>query len=140
MGSGDFTHRFNVDHTNNEVGKMFAAYNTMIDQVSELVNNASNAVARTAEHSESVTKATADAEAGVVRQYNDIDQVATAMNEMSATVHEVAQNAAQAAEAAQTADNEARSGMSVVQAAVDQIHDMANQLDSTAGVLDRLET
>ena len=139
VGSGDFTHRFTVDHTNNEVGQMFTAYNTMIDQVSELVSNARNAVTRTAEHSESVTQATADAEAGVVRQYNDIDQVATAMNEMSATVHEVAQNAAQAAEAARTADNEARSGISVVQAAVDQIHDMAQQLDSTSLVLDRLE-
>lgn len=139
VGSGDFTHRFTVDHSNNEVGKMFTAYNNMIDQVSELVDNARSAVSRTAEHSESVTKATADAEAGVVRQYNDIDQVATAMNEMSATVHEVAQNAAQAAEAAKTADDEARSGMNVVQAAVDQIHSMAQQLDSTSGVLDRLE-
>lgn len=139
VGSGDFTHRFEVDHTDNEIGKMFAAYNTMIEQVSELVNNARSAVNRTEEHSRSVTKATADAEAGVVRQYNDIDQVATAMNEMSATVHEVAQNAAQAAEAAKTADDEARNGMSVVHAAVDQIHNMAKQLDSTSGVLDRLE-
>lgn len=139
VGSGDFTHRFSVDHTNNEVGQMFAAYNTMIDQVSQLVGNARNAVSRTAEHSISVTKATADAEAGVVRQYNDIDQVATAMNEMSATVHEVAQNAAQAAEAARTADDEARSGMSVVQAAVNQIRSMAQQLQDTSGVLDRLE-
>ncbi|WP_417598561.1 methyl-accepting chemotaxis protein [Oceanospirillum sp.] len=139
VGSGDFTHRFMVYHANNEVGQMFTAYNTMADQVSELVSNARNAVTRTAEHSESVTKATADAEAGVVRQYNDIDQVATAMNEMSATVHEVAQNAAQAAEAARTADNEARGGISVVQAAVDQIHDMALQLDGTSAVLDRLE-
>lgn len=140
VGSGDFTHRFDVDHTDNEIGKMFSAYNNMINQVSELVANARSAASRTAKHSESVTRATADAEAGVARQYNDIDQVATAMNEMSATVHEVAQNAAQAAEAAQTADNEARSGMSVVQAAVDQIHEMAQQLRDTSGVLDRLES
>jgi len=139
VGAGDFTHRFKVDHTDNEVGKMFDAYNNMISQVSELVDNARNAITRTTEHSASVAKATSDAEAGVTRQYNDIDQVATAMNEMSATVHEVAQNAAQAAESAQTADQEARNGISVVQAAADQINSMTQQLRDTSDILNRLE-
>ncbi|OPX56037.1 Methyl-accepting chemotaxis protein [Oceanospirillum multiglobuliferum] len=139
VGQGDFTHRFEVMHTDNEVGKMFAAYNNMITQVSSLVENARQAAERTSRHAKSVVKATADAEAGVTRQYNDIDQVATAMNEMSATVHEVAQNATQAAEAAQTADVEARNGIAVVRNSVDQIHAMASQLNSTAAVLDTLE-
>jgi len=139
VGQGDFTHRFSVTHTDNEVGKMFSAYNNMITQVSALVDNARQAAERTTEHSKNVVKATNDAGAGVDQQYNDIDQVATAMNEMSATVNEVAQNAIQASEAAQTADGEARSGMKVVQNAVDQIHKMVQQLDDTSSVLDKLE-
>ncbi len=139
VGQGDFTHRFSVTHTDNEVGKMFSAYNNMITQVSALVDNARQAAERTTEHSKNVVKATNDAGAGVDQQYNDIDQVATAMNEMSATVNEVAQNAIQASEAARTADDEARGGMKVVQNAVDQIHKMVQQLNDTSSVLDKLE-
>ncbi|MAC45708.1 MAG: chemotaxis protein [Oceanospirillum sp.] len=139
VGQGDFTHRFNVTHTDNEVGKMFSAYNDMADQVSSLVNNARQAAERTSRHSKNVVKATNDAEAGVAQQYNDIDQVATAMNEMSATVSEVAQNAIQAAEAARSADDQARNGMQVVQSAVNQIQKMVSQLNDTSNVLDKLE-
>ena len=139
VGQGDFTHRFNVTHTDNEVGKMFFAYNNMIEQVSSLVTNARQAAERTSRHSKSVVKATNDAKSGVAQQYNDIDQVATAMNEMSATVNEVAQNAVQAAEAARTADEQARGGMQVVQSAVNQIQQMVSQLGDTSQVLDKLE-
>lgn len=139
VGQGDFTHRFNVTHTDNEIGQMFTSYNTMIDQVSHLVNNARQAAESTSRHSQNVVKATLDAESGVDRQYSDIDQVATAMNEMNATVHEVAQNASQAAESARTADQEARSGIQVVKNAVSDIHNMSEQLSSTSNVLTRLE-
>ncbi|MBB1487436.1 methyl-accepting chemotaxis protein [Oceanospirillum sediminis] len=139
VGQGDFTHQFNITHTDNEIGRMFSSYNDMIQQVSNLVKNAHQASERTSRHSTKVVKATLDAERGVGQQYSDIDQVATAMNEMSATVHEVAQNASQAADAARTADAEAQTGMKVVNSAAEQIRQMSQQLSSTSQVLNRLE-
>ena len=139
LAKGDFTHRFSVTHTDNEVGHMFLAYNSMVDQVSDLVSNASLAAKRTSEFSKNVVGATRNAEQGVDRQYNDIDQVATAMNEMNATVNDVARNALQASEAARRADSKARSGISTVQNAVQHIQQMVRQLGDTSGVLDQLE-
>ena len=139
LSQGDFTHRFTVTHTDNEVGQMFASYNNMVEQVSALVNNASQAAKRTSEFSKSVVEATRNVETGVGRQYTDIDQVAAAMNEMSATVGEVANNAIQASKAARTADSKAKSGMGTVTKAVNQMQNMVGQLNDTSTVLDHLE-
>ncbi|WP_419555282.1 methyl-accepting chemotaxis protein [Pseudomonas putida] len=48
------------------------------------------------------------------QQYQEIDQVATASQEMSATAHDVAHNAAQAAEATHGAEQATREGLTVI--------------------------
>jgi methyl-accepting chemotaxis protein len=53
---------------------------------------------------------------GIQRQLSEIDQVATAVTEMTATAQDVARNAAQAAEAARNADGSASHGRDVVKA------------------------
>lgn len=50
---------------------------------------------------------------GVRQQYEELDQIATAMNEMSATVAEVARHAVQAAESARSADVRAQQGAAI---------------------------
>ena len=75
---------------------------------------------------------------GVDRQQREIQQIATAMNEMSATVQEVARNAANASEAAQEADRQARSGRDVVNETVRTIDSLADEVDRTSQVIARL--
>ena len=74
----------------------------------------------------------------VRRQKAETDQVATAMNEMTATVQEVARNAADAAAAAQTSDQDAAAGRDVVQKTVATINNLSSQVDSAADVVGRL--
>ncbi|WP_018870050.1 PAS domain-containing methyl-accepting chemotaxis protein [Thioalkalivibrio sp. ALgr3] len=77
---------------------------------------------------------------GVTRQQGEIDQVATAMNEMTSTIQEMAQNSAQAADSAHHAEQETRSGEEVVNATVEAINRMAGEVETTAEKLNRLET
>ncbi|MBI2779856.1 MAG: PAS domain-containing protein [Gammaproteobacteria bacterium] len=76
---------------------------------------------------------------GTRQQQLEIDQVATAMNEMSATVHDVARNAGQAASAARNADAEAQKGKRVVGDNIDAIDALAAEVERAAQVIQKLE-
>lgn len=139
VGEGDFTHRFKITHTDNEVGQMYTSFNDMSDHMSMLATNVLESVGRTEQYVQSVVAATNETEQGVNRQYTEIDQVASAMTEMAATVNEVASNSAEAAEAAQAADVLAKSSDETVSRAVSQISAMSGNLNRTAEVLTSLQ-
>ncbi|WP_416146394.1 methyl-accepting chemotaxis protein [Pseudomonas chlororaphis] len=76
---------------------------------------------------------------GTNDQFNRTDQVATAMNEMSATAQEVARHAADAARAADDADLSAQQGEQVMQGTIHTITLMRGEIANTAEVIRRLE-
>ena len=76
---------------------------------------------------------------GTNEQFNRTDQVATAMNEMSATAQEVARHAADAARAADDADQSAQQGEKVMQTTIHSITQMRGEIANTATVIRRLE-
>lgn len=96
-----------------------------------------------AEHVASATEllsASADDQAeGAVKQRQQTTSVATAMEQMTATVIEVAQNATATSEAADRAHDSATEGVSMVGKAVEAINEVANsaeQLGREIGELD----
>ncbi len=68
-----------------------------------------------------------------------MDQVATAMHEMSMTVQEVAGNASGAADAAQAADSSARGGLVVMEKTIGSINALSDEVDKVSGAMDKLE-
>ena len=76
----------------------------------------------------------------IYRQQQETEQVATAVNEMSARVHEVAGNTLIAAEAAQAANDSVSEGALVSSEAVSLIDTLAGELDSAVQVIAQLET
>ncbi|WP_420800889.1 methyl-accepting chemotaxis protein [Pseudomonas cavernicola] len=63
------------------------------------------------------------------QQYREVDQVATAFQEMSATAQDVAHNAAQAAEAARSADEASREGLGVIDKTTSAIELLASEMN-----------
>jgi len=72
-------------------------------------------------------------------QFSRTDQVATAMQEMSASAAEVAQHAAEAARAADAADSNAQQGGQVMQQTIAGMQEMLQQITLTTEVIRRLE-
>ncbi len=72
-------------------------------------------------------------------QFSRTDQVATAMQEMSASAAEVAQHAAEAARAADEADSNAQDGGQVMQQTIKGMQEMLQQITHTTEVIRRLE-
>ncbi|SJN58523.1 Methyl-accepting chemotaxis protein PctB [Vibrio ruber DSM 16370] len=73
-------------------------------------------------------------------QREETEQVATAVTEMTATAHDISQNASSAAAAAQSADGKAKEAMATVGSAVDSVAVLAGKLESANMVMDKLES
>ncbi len=74
----------------------------------------------------------------IQQQQIDLEQVATAMNEMVATVHEVARNAADTARATEQADKEVDQGKQVVTRTIEGINRLATEVDQASQAISKL--
>ncbi|PUA29481.1 MAG: hypothetical protein B0W54_02515 [Cellvibrio sp. 79] len=73
-------------------------------------------------------------------QHQQIEQVATAMNEMTATIAEVARNAQGAAQNSLSADKQVLEGTQLVENSLTSIINLTNDVKEAAAVITRLKT
>ena len=71
-------------------------------------------------------------------QADRMRELARETDEMTATVEEVARNAASAADATNTADQEASAGNEVVQGTIQSIRSLADEVERASGVINRV--
>jgi len=138
LASGDLTARTSYQGRD-ELGRVSAAFNVMGDKFQNVIQDLSGATGQLAAAAEETSAITEQTSQGITRQQAETEQVATAMNEMNATVHEVAQNAALAAEAARQADKASNRGKQVVSQTIDVINNLASEVERAAGVIHTLE-
>ena len=114
-------------------------YNHFIDAVSSAIRNSQDTANHLATATEQMQSQSDSARQGVTRQQLETDQIATAINEMTATVQEVARSATDAANAAGQADIEASNGKNVVAQTIESIQTLAKNVEQAADVIQRLE-
>lgn len=138
LSHGRFDARVASDRQD-ELGRLALAANTLRDFLADTFGRLqSNAVDLESASGELRTIAGGMAR-GTDDQFQRTDQVATAMHEMSATAQEVARHAAEAARAADEADHNAQAGEQVMQATIDTIAAVNQEIVGTAGVIRNLE-
>lgn len=140
VAEGDFSKKMRIIDKDNEVGYMYQAYNGMLQHVGDMIDGVTKSASVVGQDVVNVGAAVEETNRGVTQQHLELDQVATAMNEMVATVQEVAQNTVRTAEAAETADHEAQNGKQVVTRTMDSIDSMARQVEEAAVVMGQLDT
>lgn len=139
VGEGDFTKPIDIEYVENEIGQMNSEYNQLLNNIGHVIGGVGLASSRVLSATEKLAATLVETVRGVHTQYNDIDQVATAMNEMVATVHEVSQNTVQTATAAADAKTFATSGKQVTDKAITGINSLASQLDDASNVMHHLD-
>jgi len=121
-----------------EVGQMAGAFNAMQTTYHRVVST----VARTAGQLDSGAARLAtsmnDVRHGMLGQQSETDQAATAINQMSATVHHIAQHAGATRDLSQTADTLAGSGKDVVNRVQDSIAGLSSGVQQTAEMIRQL--
>ncbi|EKG42995.1 Methyl-accepting chemotaxis protein [Pseudomonas syringae pv. avellanae str. ISPaVe013] len=101
----------------------------------KLIGDSSTQLASAAEEMNAVTE---ESSRGLLRQNNEIDQAATAVNQMTAAVDEVARNAAAASDAAKASDQSTRTGAARVTSTVDAIEKLSKTVQNTSADVERL--
>ncbi len=122
-----------------EIAAIGTAFNIMLDQFQKLVTQVSSAVLHLSQEADNMSSASQHTSSGMARQQGETDHVATAMNEMVATIQEVARHAAEAETAAQTTRQESETGDKILQENNQIIQALADEVDNAAGVVGSLE-
>ncbi len=121
-----------------DLTKQEEAIQKNLDNLEKVSREVSSAAERIASSSEEVSAQVEQARNGSDQQRQRVTETATAMEEMNATILEVAQNAGQASEQAQSAMDRARDGQDVVSMAVqaiDEVNTLTDQLKTHMGTL-----
>lgn len=130
-GEGDLTRRLD-EQGRDEVAQLGGAFNRFVSRIQELIRQIRETGDTLTSSAKQMTEMSVETKYSMNQQESKIDQVATAMNEMTATVQEVARNAAEASSAAQSADSEAGNGNQLVKQAIGSINDLASEVDQSA--------
>ncbi|WP_248733150.1 methyl-accepting chemotaxis protein [Pseudomonas sp. MWU13-2517] len=136
-GEGDLTRRLAYDKKD-ELGQLAGWFNRFLDKLQPIIAEVKRSVqdARgTADQSAAIATETS---AGMEQQYRQVDQVATASHEMSATAQDVARSAAQAAQAARDADQATREGLTVIDRTTSNIGALAADMSTAMAQVEGL--
>ncbi|SDH90599.1 methyl-accepting chemotaxis sensory transducer with Cache sensor [Pseudomonas abietaniphila] len=137
-GDGDLTHRLPVAE-NDELGQLAAAFNRFVGKIHNLVGNVAGMTDHLDRLVTDVTLQAQRSERAMDLQRQETDQVAAAINEMSAAALQVAQNAQEAAQAANQAQHEGTSAGEIVSASVESIHGLVADLQVSGSSLTKLK-
>ncbi|VVM61965.1 hypothetical protein PS645_01308 [Pseudomonas fluorescens] len=121
-----------------EIGQLMQAMQQMGAGLSGIVSGLQAGIEQLASSAQSLSAVTEQTNLEVSSQKEETEQVATAMNQMTATVHDVARNAEEAALAAQTADGKVESGQFVVRQSMERIEQLANSASSASSSIESL--
>ncbi|WLH34417.1 methyl-accepting chemotaxis protein [Pseudomonas sp. FP2196] len=136
-GEGDLTQRLNYSK-HDELGELVNWFNRFLDKLQPTIAQIKQSITEargTADQSSEIARQTSE---GMQVQFREIDQVATASNEMSATAHDVANSASNAANAAKGADQSAKDGMSIIERSTRDINQLADEVSKAVTEVEAL--
>lgn len=138
IAKGDLSQDLEVGRRD-EMGMLQRSMQDMTLSLRQLISGISDGVTQIASAAEQLSAVTAQTSVGVTSQKDETDCVATAMNQMTSTVMEVARNAEEASEAARHADQQARDGDKVVNDAIAQIERLALEVNNSNEAMGKLK-
>lgn len=124
---------------NDEFGLIDFAFRMMQAETGAVVGRIGDASNRLSEHTSSLLKDIESSNKLTFEQQEETDQIATAVNEMVASIQEVASNALHAADAAESADAATASGKNLFTQTSQSIAYLENEVRSAAQVINELE-
>ncbi len=137
QGEGDLTQRLHID-SRNELGQIATGFNTFLTRLQGMISGVVGSVQKVSDASEHTADIAIRTDKGVQTQLAEIELVATAVHEMTATAQDVARNATQAEEAASHADRAANQGRHIVQDTGATITELAGEIGRAVDVVQTL--
>lgn len=137
VASGNLTQRIEVVGRD-EPARLLTALKAMQENLRNTIQSISDSSNQLASAAEELNAVTEDSTRGLHQQNHEIEQAATAVNEMTAAVDEVARNAVATSEASRESDATAQQGRQQVIRTVDSINLLAGDVTATATQVEQL--
>ena len=137
VAAGDMTVNFQAQ-SRDELGELGDAFNQTVSKIHDLIEQVGRTVSEVERQTVRVESVSAESNQAVAGQRNQIEQVATAMNQMAATAQEVARSAAVAVGSAHNVNQETTSGRALVASQVGSIQRLAGEIDESVAVINQL--
>ena len=121
-----------------EISTMANVFDDMLAKFGQVLERICHSADEMSQASRQLRDASEQTNRNLLEQQSQTEQVASAMNQMSATVQEVNSNIAVTAAASDEANREAREGHQRVDRALAAVQQLADRIDHTAEVMDQL--
>lgn len=122
-----------------EFGEISRNLNSMAAQLQQVVREIGSATAQVATAAEESSAVTIETSRSIDRQRQGTELVVTAINQMSATVRDVARSTSDAAELSQRLNQNTAQGRSEVQNTIELIRQVSDQANQTAQIIAELK-
>jgi len=136
-GRTDLTVRLPT-HGRDELVQMARSFNTLMEAAGGVVGQVGQANLKLMTASEDLSQITSGAQRDAERQESETISLAAAMNEMVATVQEVARSASLAADSTKQTEAEAAQGRRMVEQTMQEIADLTGDLSQARSVVEKL--
>ncbi|WP_024646284.1 methyl-accepting chemotaxis protein [Pseudomonas syringae] len=137
IAGGDLTQPI-VSTSGDEAGQLLDALSGMQTGLKSTILQIASAADQLASAAEELSAVTDESTRGLTRQNDEIQQAATAVNQMTAAVEEVARNAVSTSEASKTATEDAVDGRGQVDHTVKGITTMVHEITQSTGAVSEL--
>ncbi|MDH1262317.1 methyl-accepting chemotaxis protein [Pseudomonas sp. GD03944] len=137
VAAGDMTVSFTAQ-SRDELGELGQVFNETVRKIHDLIERVDQTVVEVERQAGRVEVVSGESNQAVAGQRSQIEQVATAMNQMSATAQEVARSASAAVDSAQSVNQETVSGRALVASQVGSIQRLAGEIDQSVLVINQL--
>ncbi len=138
IAEGDLRADINIT-SNDEIGQLLSAMLKMLQSLQGVVQQISSSTGQLSEAQVSMDDSSQQSKREIQQLQDDASQVATAMNQMTATVREVAHNAENTASMAREADQAAENGNKILAQGVSSINELAQEMEQAAVVVQKLD-
>ncbi|MEW8626537.1 MAG: methyl-accepting chemotaxis protein [Candidatus Thiodiazotropha sp.] len=134
QGEGDLTKRLNED-ANNELGELSHWFNVFMDKLQVLVENVKESSGKMNDAAFQMLEMTEQSSAGVLHQKQKTEEIVHAMQNLSSTVEDVANNASAADKATDSAETESAKGQEDLRMTINSITTLAQEIDTAANII-----
>ncbi|KHT45749.1 methyl-accepting chemotaxis protein [Vibrio sinaloensis] len=137
QGEGDLSRRLDVI-SRDELGSLAESFNIFVAKIQQTVTHVMGSSAKVKHAANGLKQATANTTEFSQSQHRESEVVATAVNEMQATSHNVSQHANEAAQFSHQASSETENIHLTIEQALDSISELSEQISQASEVVNLL--
>jgi len=138
VADGDMTIRFHR-HRKDEIGEMSSELDRMLDKTQEALQLAHESADKSAQMAMSIASTSEESAVSIQSQHVQLEQLATAMDQMTATIADVAHNAEQTASATVTITSQAEKSGEGMASTFSKTEQISSQIGSANKLVEELK-